>query len=166
MSSPQLSQRTFSKSVLVREQPTATFNIQCYDSSGQTINCNYFSVNIAAVSGLVTPAASPFVAVSPINGTITSVTPLSHITASTTVSSLTASSPLGVGLLISSGVTNNYEYLCLPTENFNVIRVVAWTPNPVIPGNNFAYAVNITYGIVQPFNSEKLEDRYTYNLGS
>lgn len=166
MSSPQLSQRTFSKSVLVREQPTATFNIQCYDSSGQFINCNYFSVNITAVSGLVTPAANPFVAVSPINGTISSINPLSHSVALTTISSLTASSPLGVGLLISSGIPNNYEYLCLPTENFTAIRVVTWTPNPVLPGNNLAYAVNVTYGIVQPFNSEKLKDKYTYNLGS
>lgn len=165
MSSTQLSQRTFSKSVLVREQPTATFNIQCYDSSGKTINCNYFSVNIAAVSGLVTPAASPFVAVSPFSGTITSVTPLSHTAALTSISSLTASSPLGVGLLISSGVTNNYEYLCLPTENFNAIRVVSWTPNPVIAGNNLAYAVNITYGVVIPFNPIEAKDRYQYDLG-
>jgi hypothetical protein len=164
MASTTVCQRTFSKNFLSRELPTATPEIRCFDSSGNTINCNYFSVSISTASGTTATNPSPVVFVSPHSGTISITNALSSTTFATAVSSLTAGSlsPLGVCLLVTSGVST-YEYLCLPNESFNSIRLLPFTQNPA--GTNNAFNITLTYGVVTPFNPIKAKDRYQYDLG-
>lgn len=171
MASTTLSQKTFTKFFQLRESPlVTTISIFCQDSAGATINCNYFSISISPLASTAVTSPCPVIFVSPsgISGRMDVVNPLiyNNNTLVTGLSSLTAGqpSPLGVSLLLTSGVTQ-YEYLCLPNESFSKISLLPIPTNPVgIVGNN-AFNICVTYGIVLPFNDLRAADKNLYTKG-
>jgi hypothetical protein len=164
MASTTLCQRTFSKTIYNRETPTNT-DVRCLDSGGNTINCNYFSVSIAPASSVTATVPSPAIFLHPFSGNINVVTPFTNANFGTQISSTAAGSlsPLGVSLLVTSGVSK-YEYLCLPNEYFNTIRLIGYAPSPA--GVLLAYNVCLTYGIVLPFNDLRAADKNLYTKGN
>lgn len=164
MASTTVCQRTFSKFFFNRETPTNT-DVRCLDSGGNTLNCNYFSVSISPAAGNTATLPSPGIFLSPFSGNISVTNSLTNATFGTSISSTSEGSlsPLGVSLLVTSGISQ-YEYLCLPNEYFNIIRLVAFTPAPA--GVILAFNVTLTYGIVEPFNNLRATDKYLYTKGS
>ena len=169
MASTNTTQRTFTKFFQLRELPVATIAFPCQDSAGVVQKCNYFNISIAPLAQAAITNPSPVIFISPSSGNITVASSLDYTNNAlvTGASSLAAgaASPFGISLLVTSGISQ-YEYLCLPNEFFNSVRLVPFSLNPGGVAGNNAYTVCITYGVVDPFNNLRATDKYLYTKGS